>query len=191
MLFNFGKKRIEAEAARLAFLLNIQAGSKVAEIGAGKGEMTEAFAKLVGPDGHVYSTESDPKRLQKIRRKVEKAKFSNITVIQGEQERTSLPSEYCNAVFMRKVYHHLKHPETFNQEIFRCLRSGGLLGVIDFAPRFWLSLFARPKDVPQNRQGHGIPKDILIKEVLKAGFELVRQIDDWSGKTYCLIFRKP
>jgi len=42
----------------------------------------------------------------------------------------------------------------------RSLRPGGLLAVIEFAPRKSLTASDPVKGVPSNRGGHGIPKKI-------------------------------
>ena len=53
----------QEEADRLAVLLNWQPSSTVADVGAGKGQMTLAAAKRVGK---VYTTEVDAKMLANL-----------------------------------------------------------------------------------------------------------------------------
>jgi len=60
----------EAEAARLMELLQLGPALTVAEIGAGKGEITVSLARRAGPAGHVFSTELDAARLSDIREAV-------------------------------------------------------------------------------------------------------------------------
>jgi predicted methyltransferase len=50
----------QAEAEQLAKILDWKPGRTIAEIGAGKGQITIAAAEQVGPTGHVFSTELDP-----------------------------------------------------------------------------------------------------------------------------------
>jgi hypothetical protein len=53
--------------------------------------------------------------------------------------------------------------------------------------------FNLPSGVPQNRGGHGIPKEILIQELSNEGFRLDRTIDYWwvfPDTRYCVVFRK-
>jgi tRNA A58 N-methylase Trm61 len=52
---------------RLTEVLALEPGRVVADVGAGKGELTLALARKVGPGGHVYSTEIDPERLRRLR----------------------------------------------------------------------------------------------------------------------------
>jgi ubiquinone/menaquinone biosynthesis C-methylase UbiE len=178
----------QAESARLATLLHWQAGSVVAEIGAGAGEMALDVAQQAGPTGHVYATEVSTEKLAHLRELAAKEKDHNVTVIEGSQSGTNLPPECCDSIYMRRVYHHFTEPQEMDASLFRSLKPGGLLAVIDFPPRSWLPPV---EGVPANRGGHGMPKDILIQELTRAGFLVVSEPADWPDGNYCVVFRKP
>jgi ubiquinone/menaquinone biosynthesis C-methylase UbiE len=178
----------QAESARLAKLLDWHAGSVVAEIGAGAGEMTLDAAERVGATGHVYTTEINPRKLEHLKELAAKEKNHNITVIEGSQSGTNLPSACCDSIYLRRVYHHFTEPKKIDASIFESLKPGGMLAVIDFPPRSWLPPV---EGVPANRGGHGIPKKILIEELTSAGFQVVSEPADWPNDNYCVIFRKP
>jgi ubiquinone/menaquinone biosynthesis C-methylase UbiE len=184
----------EPEVARLAEVLELRPGRMVAEIGAGKGRMTAAMARYLGPTGHVFSTELNAEKLDHIRTALARAGLENVTVIRAGTRETKLPPDCCDAIFMKKVYHHFTHPSDINADLFRALRPGGLLAVIDFAPRFWRFWLRRPRGVPANRGGHGMPKQILVEELTDAGFQIERVIDawwSWPEKRYCVVVRRP
>ena len=111
----------------------------MAEIGAGKGEITLAAAKRVGAAGRVYTTELDAKKLAHLEELA--AKEKNITALQAGEAQTNLPPECCDSIFMRLVYHHLTKPAEIDASLFRSLKPGGLLAVIDEnrgpGPRGW------------------------------------------------------
>jgi ubiquinone/menaquinone biosynthesis C-methylase UbiE len=176
------------ESARLAQLLSWHAGSVVAEIGAGAGEMTLDAAKRVGPTGHVYSTEVSSEKLAHLKELAAGEKDHNITVIEGSQAGTNLPPECCDSIYMRRVYHHFTEPQKMDASLFQSLKPGGMLAVIDFPPR---SSLPAVEGVPANRGGHGMPKKILIQELTAAGFRLVSEPAEWPNDNYCVIFRKP
>ena len=178
----------QAESARLDILLHWHAGSAVAEIGAGAGEMALDVAQQVGPTGHVYATEVSSEKLAHLRELAAKEKDDNITVIEGSQSGTNLPAGCCDSIYMRRVYHHFTEPQEMDASLFQSLKPGGLLAVIDFPPRAWLPPV---EGVPANRGGHGMPKDILIQELTRAGFQVVREPADWPDGDYCVVFRKP
>ncbi|MFB3916748.1 MAG: class I SAM-dependent methyltransferase [Terriglobales bacterium] len=190
LAFRYYRQRLEGETTRLLEILNLRPGMNVAEVGAGKGRMTIRVAQQVRSGGCVLSTESKPRRLRKIRRSARKRGLENITVLEGSETGQELPPDSFDAIFMRGVYHHFTAPQEMDRSLFRALRPGGKLVVIDFSPRLLLSL-CPPKGIPENRRGHGIRKELLKRELTQAGFEPVREYDDWPFRLYCLTFRKP
>jgi len=177
------------EIERLAAWLEIQPGSRVADVGAGDGTYAVALARLVGPSGRVYATEIDKDKLAEIRRTAAEAGLANVTVIEGAVSRTNLPEACCDAVYSRLVYHHLTDPDAINAYIRRALRPGGRLLIIDFEPGGPLDLF--PSGTEERHGGHGAPRETVTKEVTAAGFELLRGPDTWRGRTYAVLFRRP
>lgn len=179
------------ESGRLADLLNWQPGSVVAEVGAGRGELTELAAQKVGPSGKVYTTELDTDLLAHLQELAGKEK--NIVAVKAAEADTGLPEACCDSIFMRLVYHHLTKPADIDAGLFRSLKPGGLLGIVDEDPAPGSSV---PPGVPKNRGGHGVPQKILISELTAAGFEVDKVIDDWPNRDanhpiYCVVFRKP
>src|SRR5262249_43925041 len=181
---------LDTEASRLFTVTELGSGMNAAEIGAGKGELSLLAARRVGPSGHLWSTEIDQDRVQEIRRRAEKEGLKNITVLEGAESDTNLPEQCCDVLFLRGVYHHFTRPVEMDASMFRALRPGGRLAVIDFAPRWYLAPW-KPRGVPPNRGGHGIPQQVLIDELLGAGFLAARVIEDWPGRMYCVVVRKP
>lgn len=183
------------EMPRLRHVLGLKPGMSVADVGAGKGEVTVALAAEVGPEGRVFSTEIDTKALDQIRALVAAATLGHVTAVQAYPRDTGLPTSCCDAALLRRVYHHLTDPVETNISLLRALRSGGVLAVIDFPPTFsWLWRWP-PDGVPWNRGGHGVAAQLVVEEVTSIGFELVQLIDDWPGRgplaSYCAVFRKP
>jgi ubiquinone/menaquinone biosynthesis C-methylase UbiE len=175
-------------------------GITVADIGAGDGTYTFAAEKIVSASGHVYATEIDAAKLTALREEVAKRKLANVTVVESAADDTKLPSDCCDAIFMRRVYHHITSPETFDKNLLRSLKPGGRLAIIDFAPDKSLPPV---EGVPANRGGHGIPQKIMVDELTAAGFRVEKTIERWSGNgsgsapgnglghDYCVIFVKP
>jgi ubiquinone/menaquinone biosynthesis C-methylase UbiE len=185
-----GQDHWQEEASRLATLLRWQPGSVVAEIGAGYGELTLLAAQRVGPSGKVYSTELDAQALARLKELA--AREKNISAVKAGEADTNLPAGCCDSIFMRLVYHHLTKPTEIGASLFRSVKSGGRLAVIDEDPNEGSSV---PKGVPKNRGGHGIPQKILISELTAVGFEVETVQSDWPGRNeshqfYCVIFRK-
>ena len=191
-------RSFEAEAARLADLLELEPGMRVGEIGAGSGEMALQMARRVGPTGHVFTNELDPERLSDIREVVLDAGLENVTIVEGSENDANLPEDCCDAIFMRRVYHHFSAPQKMNASLLEALRPEGTLAIIDFSPEdaiFFVRWFAGiPEGVPQDRGGHGISQKIVTEEMTQAGFRPERVIEDWIGSRffphYCVLFRR-
>ncbi len=181
------------EAAKLAAVLDVKPGATVAEIGAGKGQMTVAMAQWLGASGRVFSTEIDPDRLADIEHAVQAAHLDNVTVLRAAVDSTNLPPQCCDAIFMRGVYHHFTAPAEIDRSLFEALRPGGRLAVIDFPPTIWLWPWT-PKGIPENRGGHGVPPEILTQELTAAGFRRANIQDwpiSWLIPHYCAVFEHP
>jgi ubiquinone/menaquinone biosynthesis C-methylase UbiE len=187
-----GESKDQVLAERLATVLNWQAGSVVADVGAGEGGLALAAAKFVGPSGRVFATELDPKRLANLEDQAARQRDQNITVIKAGEAQTNLPPACCDSIFMRYVYHRFTQPAQEDASLFQALKSGGFLAVIDFPPTQDASAFESSiEDVASNRGGVGITKQALTDELTAAGFQLVTGPTDWPGQDYCLVFRKP
>ncbi len=179
------------EIDRIVEVLDIREGAVVADVGAGKGFWSVALARRIGKTGRAYSTEIHPELLRGIEKKVVSAELDNVTVIEGTATDTKLPEQCCDAILLRIVYHHFTNPHDIDQSMFKSLRPGGLILVIDFEPGAPGAPTRTLAGVPEERGGHGTPRDQLIEEMTTNGFEVVRRIDDWSPRNYAILFRRP
>jgi ubiquinone/menaquinone biosynthesis C-methylase UbiE len=178
----------KVEANRLADLMNWKQGDVIAEIGAGQGQMSFSAAVFVGAAGHVYATELDDKKIDHLKEEAQTQSLQNVTIIKSDPIATNLPDACCEAIFMRRVYHHFLSPARTDAALFRDLKPGGLIAVIDFPPRSGLAPVA---GAPKNHGGHGVPSEVLVEELKAAGFQIVNQLNDWPEQDYCVIARKP
>src|SRR5262245_24577234 len=183
---DFGFRASGPEMPRLRHELALKPGMSVADVGAGRGELTVALAAEVGPSGQVFSTDIDTEALEHTRARVAAAALQNVTVVQAHARDSGLPTHCCDAVVLRRVYHHLSDPPATNGDLLRVLRPGGVLTIIDFPPMFrWL----------WPRGGHVVASNRVVEEVTASGFELVHVVEDWPGRgplaSYCVVFRKP
>jgi ubiquinone/menaquinone biosynthesis C-methylase UbiE len=175
------------EIKRLAAVMEWRPGTIVADIGAGDGKYAFAAAELVGPSGKVFATEIDQDKLAKLRSEVTKRHLANVTVLESKDADTNLPAKCCDAIFLRRVYHHLTKPAEFDAALVRSLKPGGRLAIIEFPPR---SSLDPVQGVPANRGGHGIPRDVAIEELTTAGFRIKTTVDSWPQGDYLLLFEK-
>jgi predicted methyltransferase len=166
-----GPQGADADRDRVVAALGLRRGSVVAEIGAGDGALTIAIARVVGPEGRVFSNELNPKRLADVGLAARNAGLANVTTIQGDITGANLPEQCCEAIFMRDAYHHFTDPASMNASLLRSLKPGGLLAVLDFGPPP-----GAESESPGGRSAdghHGITAATLERELTTAGFEIV------------------
>ena len=180
------------EVPRLVELLELKPGMAVADVGAGFGAWTMRFAREVGPTGRVYATDLGAAQLAALRDVSRRERLDNVTVIEGAANSTNLPPRCCDAVLIRDAYHHFTQPDALVRSVAASLKPGGRLAVIDFPPRPNSEV---PAGVPADRRGHGVPPEIVEREV-GAVLTHVRTLAAWSptsqpASLFLVLFEKP
>ena len=80
----FGFNASGPEMPRIKEAIELKAGMVIADVGAGKGQLTRALAAAVGPGGHVFSTDIDPDRVKALRAMLAEANVGNVTVVEAK-----------------------------------------------------------------------------------------------------------
>jgi precorrin-6B methylase 2 len=167
--------------------LGVREGLTVCEIGAGDGELSIAAARIVGPNGHVYSSELGDDHVKSLQAKVAGSGLAQITVVAGDPAKTNFPDAGCNALFMRNVYHHFADPAVMNASIASALEPGGRVAIVDFAPPDKEA--TRPSD--RGKDGmHGISAASVSREMKEAGFEPVSSVAG-EQRGFMVVVSKP
>jgi ubiquinone/menaquinone biosynthesis C-methylase UbiE len=168
------------EAERIGRLLELRAGSTVADIGAGDGAFAVEMARVVTGEGVVYATELSPEQRRAIARRVWRAGLDQVQVVEAAVDATHLPDACCDAVYLRAVFHHIADKTTFAQQVVKAVRPGGRVAVIDFPPG---ALWFHGSD-------HGVRPDDVLKAFQLAGLVPVQRIDQWGGGMFLLVFKR-
>jgi precorrin-6B methylase 2 len=167
--------------------IGVREAATVCEIGAGDGGLSIAAARLVGPNGRVYTSELGESRVTELRERVAKSELAQITVVAGDAAKTNFPDSACDALFMRNVYHHFADPAAMNASIAAALKAGGRLAVVDFAPP------NKEADRPSDRDEdgmHGISEESVSRELKEAGFESVTSASG-TQRWFMVVVEKP
>jgi precorrin-6B methylase 2 len=185
-------KAAEVEVPELVKLLALTPGMSVADVGAGFGAWTVRLARVVGPSGRIFATDIGAAQLTALRDYAKREGLMNVTVLEGAARTTNLPALCCDAILIRDAYHHLTQPEDVIKSMAAALKPNGRLAVIDFPPRPNSDV---PAGVPENRRGHGVPPEVVEREV---GTMLthVQTIPAWAPNSqpaslFLVLFRKP
>jgi ubiquinone/menaquinone biosynthesis C-methylase UbiE len=163
-----------ADTARLIEILRVSPGQVLADIGAGpEALLTIPMAKAVGASGKIIATDMG-EMLGRLRQTISKAGVQNVEVIEGQPSGTNLPDECCDGIFIRNVYHHFADPAAMNSSLWKSIKSGGRLAIIDFRPR------GREASSPGDRDDgdrHGVNPETVTRELVQAGFQLIASED--------------
>src|ERR1700758_768035 len=175
-IFEYPDRDKKLQIDRVMDLLGITAGKIVADIGAGSGWFTVRAARRVGPTGAVIAEDINPLAIEYIGKRVVKEDLANVRTVLGAPDDPRLPAGSVDAVLMLKVDHEIAHPVPTMKVVQRALRTGAKVGIID-----------------KNGDGsnHGLKRDVVVKEMVEAGYKLVGTYDftKADGQDYFLIFQ--
>ena len=143
----------------------IKSGMRIADIGAGTGLYSIAFAQQTGEKGLVYAVDISPDFVRNIERRAKNQGLKNIKGIINNQKEIGLPQNSIDLAFICDTYHHFEYPLTTLQSVYQALTPGGKLIIIDFKRDPHISTPWVMGHVRAN-------KDKVINEVESIGFKL-------------------
>ena len=179
-----------ASAAAILSHLGVGEGAVVADVGAGKGDDTWTFAKIVGEKGTVYAEEISDGSVKALKKEIEKKKLSNVRAVLGCEDDPRLPAGSVDLVFTRYVYHHFSKPREMLRGIWKALKPGGYFVVADRERgtlRNWVERKVRSK------KHYWIAETTVVREAREEGFTFVGLAEDcWHEKDpFVLVFQRP
>lgn len=111
---------------------NIKTGSKVLDIAGGTGDMSLNFKKMVGDTGEVWHTDINTNML-----KIGRDRLINHGIITPQclcdAEQLPFKDNYFDAVCVSFGLRNMTHKEQALKEMYRVLRSGGVLMILEFS----------------------------------------------------------
>ncbi len=111
---------------------NIKPGMVVADIGAGTGLFTRMFSPRVGAKGQVYAVDIAQKFVDRIKMTCKKEGLANVTGVVCRQDSVELPPNSIDLAFICDTYHHFEFPYKTMRSIYRALRPGGQVVLVEF-----------------------------------------------------------
>jgi len=168
--------------------LGLKAGSTVADIGAGRGYFTFRLAERVGSGGRVFAVDIDENDLRRLGNRAKDQGLLQVVTVSSAPNDPRLEPSSVDAILVVNAYHEMRDYDAMLQAMFRALRPGGRLAIIDEG-----SEPGKPRS--SYHSSHEIPESLVREDAERNGFRFLHKPqgfrtgdgDDW----YFLIFEKP
>ena len=185
--FEVESREVFACREQILAALQLQPGMAVADVGSGTGLYLRPLSRSVDKEGKVYAIDISPKFFKHLRDRAKEEKLENVEVVLCSDRDVNLKADSIDRAFICDVYHHFEYPESSLKSIYRAMRTGGKLIVVDFH---------REPDVSRERKqwllGHiRAPLETFKQEIIQAGFQFEEEVAiDGFSENYLLRFSK-
>jgi predicted methyltransferase len=115
--------------------LNLSPGKTVVDLGSGAGYFALKIAPRVAPEGRVLAVDLRRESLAFLWIRAVLGGHGNLQVILNQVDDPKLPPGLIDAVLIANTYHELTAPEPILGALFKSMRSGARLVVVDRGPR--------------------------------------------------------
>ena len=181
--FETESREIFHQRDKIVASVGLKPGMVMADIGAGTGLFTVAFAQAVGPTGKVYAVDIVKSFIEHIKARASKANAANVETVLCKEKSVELPESSIDLAFICDVYHHFEYPQATLATLHKALKPGGEMVIIDFK--------RIPGESSDFVMGHvRAGQDVFEAEVTAAGFEKVSEVKDVLKENYFVRFKK-
>ncbi len=164
----------------LVAALPVDADDTVADIGAGTGYFSFRVAERV-PDGVVVAVDIQQEMLDEIERRKRERGVDNIETVLGRVDDPGLGELSADLIFIVDAYHEFSHPREMGEAMYRALRPGGHLIVVEDRAE------ANPRS---SGVLHNMTEAQARKEITASGFTWLRT-ESFLPQQHFLVFQKP
>lgn len=112
----------------------VHAGGRVLDVAAGSGDLGKQFARRVGEAGTVVLTDINNSMLRRGRRRlVDSGIVANVHYVQSDAEALPFSDDYFDCICIGFGLRNVTRQQQALSSMFRCLRPGGRLMVLEFS----------------------------------------------------------
>jgi ubiquinone/menaquinone biosynthesis C-methylase UbiE len=148
--------------------LDLAAGMRVADIGAGTGYFAIPIAGRVASHGRVHAVDLQPEMLALLQERM--PADAPIDLVRGSAEATGLPDASQDLVLFANVWHEIDDRDAALAEATRVIRPGGRIAILDWRPDC-----APPPGPPTD---HRLPGADVAEHLQRAG---------WRAPSVCTV----
>lgn len=127
------------DPAQIVRALSVRPGLRVADVGAGSGVYALALARAVGEEGRVYAIDVQKDMLTRLANEVSRLGLKNVEIIWGDVDRaggSKIADASVDIALLSNVLFQLEAKDTALLEMFRILKPGGILAIIEWSDSF-------------------------------------------------------
>lgn len=154
--------------------LDLKPGDVVADIGAGTGAFTIAFAKAVAPSGVAFAVDIWPELLDHVRTKAQREGLNNLQTILAARDDPKLPKNQVDVAFFHDVFHNVNDRPRYLMRLASYLKPGGRIAIVE---QECDDPIAKKWDRPEDR----ITSEQLKVWMTNVGFHQVADFDMFQG----------
>ncbi|MBX3438497.1 MAG: DsrE family protein [Planctomycetaceae bacterium] len=182
--FEVESREVYTRRKEIVAACQIEPGQTVADIGAGTGLFTRMFAEAVGEEGRVIAVDIAQNFLDHILQTSREAGRRNVETLLCRADSTELPPELVDVAFICDTYHHFEFPHKTMTSLYRAMKPGGRVIVIDFR-----RVEGKSTDWIMTHVRAG--QDVFEAEIVQAGFRKMRELRELLEENYFVVFEKP
>jgi len=159
-------------------LMNIKAGSVVADVGCHEGYMTVKLANAVGRSGNVYAVDVEQHKLDRLKNHLEARKITNVSLVKGDYDNPKLPARSLDAVIILDTYHEMDDHDEILLHIKASLKPGGRLVICE-------PIADERKNLSRSEQErkHELAMKFALEDLEKAGFQIITKQENFADRT--------
>lgn len=159
-------------------VLEIGKGQTIADIGAASGYLTVKLSERVGDTGAVYAVDIQQVMLDYISKRLGDKGLKNVILVLGDRDDPKLPSGSFDLAILLSTYHEIAQPIDFMRKLKQALQPQGKLAILEFTDE-------SPIGPPVKFR---LPEDVVINELMQAGFTLSKRHTFLLPYQYFLVF---
>ena len=154
--------------------LNLKPGDVVADIGAGTGAYSLAFARAVAPSGTVLAVDIWPELVSYIEAKAKSENLPNVRGILAARDDPRLQKQQVDVAFFHDVFHNINDREAYLRVLASYLKPDGRIAIVE---QEFDDPIAKKWDKPEDR----ITNEQLTAWMANIGFRQIASFDIFEG----------
>ena len=109
----------------------IKEGNTVIDFGCGPGNYIKAASQLSGNNGIVYAADVHELAMKAVNKKIKKYDLKNVKTVLVKNYKCELEDNIADVIYALDMFHMVKEPDLFLQELHRLLKKNGKLFIED------------------------------------------------------------